>query len=62
MNREPSSTHLELINKHRFEIVNIIRTFDESNSIKRNKLYEKFKGITDEDLKTTNTIIIAKKQ
>jgi hypothetical protein len=66
INREPLSTHVNLLKKIGFTVVDIIKkdtfNFDEHvGSIERKRLAPKFKNMSDEDFTTTSATIIATK-
>lgn len=66
LNREPLSTHVNLLKKTGFSIVEIIKkeTFysdEHIGSIERKQLAPKFQNMSDEDFRTTSAIIIATK-
>lgn len=61
LNREPYSTHINLLNKFGFKIINNIKT--KSNlPISRKKLAVRFKNLSDEDLVTEDALIQAVKK
>ena len=66
INREPLSTHVNLLKKIGFTIVEIIkkdtfRSDEHIGSIERKQLAPKFQNMSDEDFTTTSAIIIATK-
>lgn len=62
INREPLSTHLQLLKKNGFQIVAKLPCSGEDGpSIKRKKLAEKFANLSNEDFETSTCFIIAKK-
>jgi len=66
INREPLSTHLQLMKKYGFSIISIYPSTEYhanyyTESILRNNLNEQFKNLTDEDLETVKCHVIAQK-
>ena len=61
INREPYSTHRELMEKNGFEIVHEVEAADTSG-IARNRLAARFANITDDDFKTQTAYVLARKK
>ncbi|MDR1910734.1 MAG: class I SAM-dependent methyltransferase [Helicobacteraceae bacterium] len=61
INREPLSTHVNLLKKSGFEIVYLRKTEGGKNAIKRDRLALKFRNLSDEDFMTSSALIVAKK-
>ena len=66
INREPLSTHLQLMKKYGFKVVTIYPSTEYhqnyyTSSILRNDLDEQFQNLTDEDLETVKCHVIAQK-
>lgn len=60
LNREPLSTHLKLINKDNFKIINIKKVYLD-DGLKRIELDKKFESLTDEDLSVSSMLIQSEK-
>lgn len=60
LNREPLSTHINILKQIGFKIV-CNKTFQMPSRITREKLAQKFKHLSDEDITTSSTFIQAKK-
>ncbi len=58
LNREPHSAHLDLISKAGFRIIGDHKS-SAVNTLNRERLAQRFRGITDEDLTTDGTFILA---
>ena len=56
LNREPFSTHIKLLNKNKFKIINI-KKVNKVNGINKNTLNKKFDFLTDEDLCTSSALL-----
>ena len=61
INREPYSTHRDLIGKNGFEIVHEVKVADASG-ITRNCLAARFAGISDDDFKTRTAYLLVRKR
>ena len=61
INREPLSTHLNLLKENGFQIIEKIPIKENSPSIKRKELTSKYKYLSDSDFETSTCYIIAKK-
>ena len=60
VNREPPATHLALMERHGFEVVKVIRGYKEGG-IRREQLAPRWRGISDEDLRTQTLFVIARR-
>ncbi|HLN55286.1 MAG TPA: hypothetical protein VK207_04790 [Bacteroidales bacterium] len=60
INRQPVSGHLELLRKFGFEII-ARQDVKKENRLDRKILAERFRGLSDEDLKTSGTYLLSKK-
>ena len=58
INREPSSTHLGLLEKHGFQTV-IAAPVQSPTEVPRSKLAPRFQALTDEDLMTSGLFLLA---
>ena len=56
LNREPFSTHVKLLKKNKFKIINIKR-INNFNGLNKVNLNKKFNFLTDEDLCTSSVLI-----
>lgn len=56
INREPLSTHIKLLNKNNFKIIEIIKVKD-SNGITKEKINEKYNYLTNEDFYTSSALL-----
>lgn len=61
LNRQPVSTHLELMKKNNFEIVCEIK-YSNLSGIKRDELSLRMKGMSDNDMSTSEAYILAVKR
>ncbi len=61
INREPYSTHRNLIEKTGFEIAGELKA-DDMSGINRNRLAARFADITDDDCKTITAYVLARKK
>lgn len=66
INREPLSSHIQAMKNAGFKILDVVRITDYSKkkysgSIKKEKLANRFKELSDEDFETTSAYICAKK-
>ena len=61
LNREPHSTHIELLKKENFKILCDIKIKSRSN-INRDNLARRFRSISDDDITTSGAFIQAVKQ
>lgn len=61
VNREPLATHLQLLDRHGFEIVEMIRG-RMAGGIGRSELAPRWRGISDDDLSTQTGFIIAQRR
>lgn len=57
INREPISAFVKLIEKHNLKINNLIKYKEESSSISRKNLTERFQYLTDDDLQTATAFV-----
>lgn len=60
VSREPASTHLELMQKHGFEVKLFLRAMRD-DGLPREKLAPRWRGLSDEDLTTWNVFVVARK-
>ena len=60
VNREPLETHLELLRRHGFDLVHLVRGPHEGG-ITREQLAPRWRGISDEDLATQTGFVIARR-
>lgn len=58
INREPHSTHIQLLREHHFEVVGDLR-YEDRSGIKREQLAPSFRRLSDEDLVTCSAFIQA---
>ena len=61
VNREPLATHLALIEANGFDVVKVIRGY-EQGGISRSQLAPRWRGISDDDLATQTGFVIARKR
>ena len=61
VSREPLSTHLELLERHGFEIATLIRGRKEGG-IGRGQLAPRWRAISDDDLATQTGFIISRRR
>ena len=62
INREPSSTHINYLERYGFEIACELRETDEIGSIQRTELSKRYKHMSEQDLKTKSIFIQATKR
>jgi hypothetical protein len=61
INREPISKHIELLSKYGFNIL-INAPIKMENKLNRNQLSTKFKNLSEEDITTSGTYILSRKE
>jgi hypothetical protein len=61
VSREPVATHLTLLDRHGFEVVNLIRG-KQAGGISRRQLAPRWRGISDEDLETQTAFIVCRRR
>ena len=61
VNREPLATHLSLMERNGFELVQVLRD-GPGGGISRDELAPRWRGISDEDLATDTAFVIARKR
>lgn len=60
LNRQPCSVHLDLLQRHGFEIVHLMKKHRQ-DGIDRSRLARKWRELSDDDLTCSNFYLIAKK-
>jgi hypothetical protein len=60
LNRAPYATHLEYLRRFGFKVVRERRIYEE-NGLSRARLVSRFRGISDEDLRTAGVFVQAVK-
>lgn len=60
LNRQPCSKHVDLLDKHGFEIIKLMKTY-RADGIDRSRLAKRWKNISDDDLTCSDVYFIAKK-
>jgi hypothetical protein len=60
VNREPAASHLAKIERHGFEVVEALRGYKDGG-IRRDQLAPRWRGMSDEDLKTSTLFVIARR-
>jgi predicted SAM-dependent methyltransferase len=58
LNRAPHSRHVELLRKHRFDIL-ADRTFRAESGLRRGQLARRFRSLSDDDLTTSGAFLVA---
>ena len=61
INREPHSTHVQLLRKHGFEIVCDLQNYRPEQSIVRSQLAGRFEHLTEDDFTCAGAFLQAKK-
>jgi len=61
VSREPVATHLELLDENGFDVVRLIRG-ERAGGISRRQLAPRWRGISDEDLRTQTAFIVSRRR
>lgn len=61
INREPYSTHLQLLKKNNFDIICNLKRYRQEEGISRSRLSARWKDISDDDLTCSGTFVQARK-